>query len=87
MRIQVLIDNGTPEHITRPHEDSCEPRPIEDEIRDSLELIESGYESNVEWKAIKGLYTQLTQMKQTERVRNLRSMIKPVLSKYGYHVE
>lgn len=87
MKLQVMIDMGTPKEITRPHEDACEPRPIEDEIRESLELIESGHDSNIEWRAIKGLYSQLTKMKQTSRVKNLRDMIKPVLSKYGFHVE
>lgn len=87
MKLQVLIDMGTPRELTKPHEDACEPRPIEDEVRDSLELIESGYESSIEWKAIQGLYKQLTQMKQTPRVTNLRDMIRPVLSKYGYHAE
>lgn len=87
MKLQVLIDLGAPKELTKSHEDACERRPIEDEVRDSLELIESGHDSSIEFKAIKGLYTQLTKLKQTSRVRNLRDMIKPVLSKYGYHVE
>jgi len=41
----------------------------------------------VEWKSLQGFYKQLASMKQTPRVQNLRKMIKPVLSKYGYHVE
>lgn len=87
MKLQILIDSGTPEYIQRPHEDECERRPIEDEVRDSLELIDSGHDSSIEWRAIQGLYKQLTEMKQTSRVKNLRDMIRPVLSKYGYHVE
>lgn len=94
MKIQVMLDLGTPGSASqgkrelRPAaEDPCPKRPIEDEIRDSLELIESGHESSIEWRAIQGLYKQLTQLKQTDRIRNLRNMIKPVLSKYGYHVE
>lgn len=86
-KLTIMIDLGAPKELTRPHEDECKPRPIEDEIRESLELIDSGHESNIEWRAIKGLYSQLTQMKQTSRVKNLRDMIRPVLSKYGFHVE
>lgn len=85
MKLQIMLDTGIPRNLTRPDEDSCERRPIEDEIRDSLELIESGHDSTIEWRAIRGLYAQLKQMKQTPRVQNLRSMIKPVLSKFGYH--
>jgi len=87
MKLQVMIDMGTPRELRTPEEEHCPRRPIEDEVRESLELIDSGHSSNIEWRAIKGLYAELCKLKQTERVQNLRNMIKPVLSKYGFHME
>ena len=84
-KLQILIDTGTPRELRKPEPEVCPRRPIEDQVRESLELIESGHESSIEWRAIQGLYEQLTKMKQTPRIRNLRDMIRPVLSKYGYH--
>lgn len=61
--------------------------PLEDEIRQMLEKVDSHHESNVEWRAIKRFYTDLCKAKQTDRVKSLRKMIQPVLAKYGFHVE
>ncbi len=83
MKIQLLLDTGTPTEL-RPAGRTEKSVPIEDEIRDSLELIESGRDSAIEWRAIRGLYKQLLDMQQTPRVVNLRKMIQPVLNKYGY---
>lgn len=87
MQIKLMLDLGVPAESRKAEEPTVPKRSIEDEVRDSLELIESDRQSSIEWRAIKGLYQQLCKMKQTERVQNLRNMIKPVLSKYGYHVE
>lgn len=87
MRIQIMLDAGVPQELTPEKAEVCPKRPIEDEVRDSLELIESDRESSIEFRAIRGLYSQLTKMKQTARVRNLRDMLRPVLAKYGYFNE
>lgn len=58
---------------------------VEDRVREAIELIESGHDSRVEWHMLVGLYRQLASRKKTERVRNLMSMIKPTLEKYGYY--
>ena len=60
---------------------------IEQQVRDMLQLIESDYESSIEWRALRGLYAKLMSMKQSDRVKNLRKMIKPVLHKYGHLVD
>jgi len=86
MRLHLMLDlpPPTPEKITRPVAKQCT---VEDDIRALIEVVESDRESLVEWKSLQGFYKQLASMKQTPRVQNLRKMIKPVLSKYGYHVE
>lgn len=61
------------------------PPPLEDKVRQAIELIDSGYCSHVEWLMINKLYRKLCGIKQTPRVVNLKKMIEPVLAKYGYH--
>lgn len=87
MKLQIMLDMGTPKELRKPEPEVCPKRSIEDEIRESLELIDSGHDSAIEFRAIRGLYKQLTEMRQTPRIVNLRDMIRPVLSKYGYHHE
>jgi hypothetical protein len=87
MKLQVMIDTGVPREMRPAQEPAVPRRPIEDQIRDSLELIESDKGSSIEWRAIRDLYDQLCCMKQSSRVQNLRKMIKPVLAKYGYFKE
>jgi hypothetical protein len=59
--------------------------PVEDRVRDALELIDSGHKSDVEWIMIRKLYDKLCTMRASPRIKNLKQMIEPVLSKYGYH--
>ena len=57
----------------------------EEKVKHYIELIESGYKSDVEWLILNKIYKQLCGMKQNPRITNIISMIKPVLAKYGYH--
>jgi len=91
MKISLVIQGSAGQPPRRgeerkPHK-GCEPIGVEEEVRTMLDLVESGHDSAVEWRALRGFYQNLCKMKQNPRVRNLREMIKPVLSKYGYHVE
>lgn len=61
------------------------PLSIEDQVKDAIDCIDSGYKSDVEWLMINKLYSELEKKKPTPRVKNLMSMIEPVLAKYGYH--
>lgn len=58
---------------------------IEDKVKHMIELVESGYRSNVEWRTLNKLYADLKDMKSTPRIQNLMQMIEPVLAHYGYH--
>ena len=58
---------------------------IEDTVREAIELVDSGYCSNVVWILLNKLYEKLCGMKKTPRVQNIIGMIEPVLAKYGYH--
>lgn len=73
--------------LEMPHETPHkEPVPnLEDKVRQAIELVDSGYCSNVEWILLNKMYKQLCGMKKTPRVENLIKMIEPVLAKYGYH--
>jgi hypothetical protein len=59
----------------------------EDKVRQAIELVDSGYCSDVEWIMLKKLYKALGEKSPTKRIRNMMDMIKPVLAKYGYHEE
>ena len=62
------------------------PTPIEDQVREALDCIESGEDSGREWAFINRTYKALTEMKKpSPRAKNLIEMIKPVLAHYGYH--
>lgn len=64
-----------------------EEKSIEEEVREALELIDSGHESYTEWKMINKLARELRTRKDS-RSKNLLSMIDPILEKYGiYGVE
>lgn len=87
MKVQLLLDMDPPQPAP-PEAPRLQPPPpvsIEDQVRDALDCIDSGHNSNVEWILINRLYKELQEMKQTPRVQNLCKMIEPVLAKYGYH--
>jgi len=75
-----------------PDPGNCQPddtpeRTIEDEIRDSIKLVESGRDSEVEWAALKKLYVALRTGKQTPQTKHICKMIQPLLNKYGYYTD
>jgi uncharacterized protein YqcC (DUF446 family) len=61
------------------------PLSVEEKVRQALELIDSGYCSNVHWIMINKLYKTLKSKQSTPRIKNLIQMIEPALAKYGYH--
>lgn len=84
MKIRVLLQTETVPDPTP--EDDTSPAPVEDQVRDALECIESGYNSEKEWRMIRKLYQALVKMpRKSPRVQNLINMILPVVSRYGYH--
>lgn len=83
MKLNIMLDMGVPQE-TRPAKKP--EKDIESEIRSILELIDSGHDSNVEWRALKKFYSVLCAAKQTDQVKNLKKMIEPTLTKLGYPV-
>lgn len=82
-KIMIEVGMPTPEVSNKP-EIKCPP--LEDEVRDALDLIDSGYKSDVEWVMINKLYAELCSLKNpSDRAKNLLNMINPVLAKFGYH--
>lgn len=87
MKISLMIDAGVPQVLRQPEPKKKPDCPsLEEEIRSALQLVESGHDSNVEWRMLKKFYIMLRKAKQTPRVKNLREMIEPALNKYGYPV-
>lgn len=82
--IRIMVETETPDPQTTRQAPS--PVSIEEQVRDALDLIESGHESEVEWIMINKLYNDLCKMsKKSPRIENLISLIEPVLQKYGFH--
>lgn len=75
--IQMPTADQTSKHPPRP--------PLEDRVRDLLNMIDSGHPSHQEWLTINKLYRDLSERKKSPRVQNLIGMIEPILSKFGYH--
>lgn len=73
--------------LAMPTEKSKYPQPpsAEQQIREALDLIDTGCESYVEWKMINKAYKQLLTLPRNEKNQNLINMIEPVLAKFGYH--
>jgi hypothetical protein len=64
---------------------ACDDKPtVEEEVRQAIEMIESGHDSYVEWKLLNKLARELRPRKDA-RSKNLMEMIDPVLQKYGMH--
>jgi hypothetical protein len=59
---------------------------LEEQVRCLVDLVESDRDSSQEWKTLRGFYADLLKKKETDQIRNLKNMIKPVLAKYGYHL-
>lgn len=81
MKLHLLIEVPSPEKTSKA---PCKLT-IEEQVRDAIELIESGYESRQEWLLINKVFSALSKKKPNARITNIINMIKPVLSKYGYH--
>lgn len=82
MKLQIMVELPPPPDVTSK---AAPAMPVEDKVRDALELIDSGYDSRVEWLMINKLYKQLQSMPSNPRVAALKQMIEPILAKYGYH--
>ena len=82
-KTKIMIEVGAPSPGCQPHGPA--PLSVEDKVRHTLDLIESGYCNHTEWVMLSKLYRALQQKKPTARIQNLKAMIEPVLAKYGYH--
>lgn len=80
MKISIQLE------MPQPDVSPVAPKPsIEDQIHKTIELVESGYCSQVEFLMLRKLQASLKKKKSTPRIQNLLEMIQPVLNKYGYH--
>lgn len=82
-KISIMLQIGMPDPAP---DQPVESKPsVEDVVRQTLDCIDSGRDSNVEWNMIRRLYNELCSRKQTPRIANLKNMIETTLRKYGYH--
>lgn len=59
--------------------------PLEEQVREAVTAVESGFESRQEWRMLRNLHAAIKKMiNPTERAERILQMIEPVLKKYGY---
>jgi hypothetical protein len=83
MKIQIMLQTEPP----APSKNKSIEKPdtsIEEEVRQAIEMIDSGHDSYVEWKLLNKLARELRPRKDA-RSKSLMEMIDPVLQKYGMH--
>lgn len=73
------VEQPAPPPRTTPH------MTVEQKVQELMDMVDSGHESMVEWDVLTKFYRLLCGCKQTPRVVNLKEMISPLLSKYGYY--
>lgn len=83
LQIKLMVDMGPPQE--KYPVEAEDQKTVEEEVRECIECIESGFDSHVEWKTLNGLYRELRKLPKSPRVTNLIDMIEPVMSKYGQH--
>lgn len=83
MQLKILLSMDPPSKGTSKYPEK-EEKSVEEEVREAIEMIDSGHDSYVEWKLLNKLARELRPRKDA-RSKNLMSMIDPVLQKYGMH--
>lgn len=85
MKIQVMLAMEPPSK-EKTAECGCEDdrTSVEEEVKQAIDLIESGHDSYTEWKLLNKLAKELRNRKDA-RSKNLMEMIDPILQKYGLH--
>lgn len=84
MKLEIILDIPMPKQKSTSSEKP--DTTLEQDVREALECIESGYDSTTEWKMINRLYKELKATpKKTKRIINILKMIEPVMAKYGLH--
>ena len=86
MKLQIMLSMDPPskEKTSRDYAGKDDVPSVEEEVRQAIEMIESGHDSYMEWKLLNKLAKELRTRKDA-RSKNLMEMIDPVLSKYGMH--
>ncbi len=79
VKVSSIIQVSLPEPAEKKKE-----TPLEDRIRDMVQLVDNNVYTGVEFATLCRLYEALCAGKQTERVSNLKEMIRPVLARKGY---
>jgi hypothetical protein len=85
--INLSIPEPQPQQPAEPQNPQEQKCSLEDNVRELLDLIESGHESIVEWRVINRLYSDLQspKYKNNPKAQNIREMIEPILAKNGFH--
>lgn len=84
MKIKMMLELDPPSSEKTKQSVVDEGPTVEEQVRQAIEMIDSGHDSYVEWKLLNKLAKELRSRKDA-RSKNLMEMIDPVLQKYGLH--
>lgn len=85
-KTRILVEVGVPTPGQYAENAPTIRKSVEDKVREAIELVETGYCSDIEWIMLNKLYKQICECKQpNNRMLNIKQMIEPLLAKYGYH--
>jgi len=79
MKLQIMLECEPPARSEYPEPQEASP---EEQVKQAIDMIDSGHDSTVEWKLLNRLARQLRK-KKDPRSKALMEMIDPVLMKYG----
>lgn len=85
MKLHLMLDMPVPVTKGKDFAEKQDPMlSVEEEIRNAIDKIESGFDSAVEWKTL-NKFARILKNNKTSRSVALLEKIEPVLSKYGMH--
>lgn len=84
MKIKMMLELDPPSSEKTKQSVVDEGPTVEEQVRQAIEMIDSGHDSYVEWKLLNKLAKEL-RSRNDARSKNLMEMIDPVLQKYGLH--
>ena len=83
MKLSIMLDIPVPETKSKNYpEPQDKQSSVEEEIRNAIDMVESGHDSAVEWKVL-NKFARVLRDRKDDRSKALLKMIEPVMAKYG----
>lgn len=82
----ISIQLEMPDPETSVPEAPAESQSVEERIQEAIDCIRTGEDTAMHWALLNRMFRTLSSIpRPSARAKNILSMIRPVLAKYGYH--